>query len=306
MNKNLVVISLSAIFSTSVEAMNLYTDDTSWINLDAEIRLLAVAQEDEAGEGFFTKDDGSRLTASFGHRGELASMVGTVQIRFADNEDEDNNDIAESNNTYTKLLFGGLESEYGTLLGGRQYTFVDDAGLQDVSYNFGDTIAMGSDYDASVVKYTHSTDNYTVGLLMTIPSSELQDSEKTVQMMIKTHVSGAQLQIIVGQDDVDGQGAYFNADMGYTVDDIYFGAAVNYLDQKGDDAILGYGFGAKYYIEDVAVYGGFEDTNEDNSSPAWYFGGDYAVARASVIFVELGEHENRDGLSLELGLRTSF
>ncbi len=304
MNKTLVSLSLAALFSTSSQALNLYTDEKTAINLDAELRLLAVAQEDEIGglpaEQFFTKDDESRLTASFEHSGDVANIVGTIQIRFAEED-------GDKNNTFTKLLFAGLKTDNGTLLGGRQYTFVDDAGLQDVSYNFGDQIAMGSDYDSSAVKYSYSADNYAVGFLFTIPTEGLDNSGETVQAMIKTKFPNGDFKVIIGQDD-DGpfKGIYFNADMGYTIEQLYLGAAINYIDLKGPDTVLGYGVGAKYAVGDAGFYAGYEGTDQDSNPYTWYLGSDYNIAQLSVIFAEFGEHSGGDGMSLEVGLRTQF
>jgi hypothetical protein len=309
MNKTLVSLSLAALFSTSSQALSLYADEKTAINLDAEFRLLAVVQEEEIGglpaEQSFTKDDESRLTVSFEHSGDIASVVGTIQIRFSEEGNEDGDD--DKNNTFTKLLFAGLKTDNGTLLGGRQYTFVDEAELQDVSYNFGDQIAMGSDYDSSAVKYTYSADNYAVGFLFTIPTEGLDNSGETVQAMIKTKFPNGDFKVIIGQDD-DGpfKGIYFNADMGYTIDQFYLGGAINYIDLKGTDTVLGYGVGAKYATGDAGFYAGYEGTDMDSNPYTWYLGSDYNIAQLSVIFAEFGEHSGGDGMSFEVGLRAQF
>ncbi len=303
MKYTLAALSLASLFATSAHGINLYSDGDTSIDLTAELRLLAVAQEKDLGDRFFTKDDDSRVTVEFENKGEMVSVLGTVQVRFAEGNGE------ESNNAFTKLLFGGLKSDYGTLLGGRQYTFLDDADLQDVSYNFGDAITPGSDYDASVVKYLYNTDGYTAGLLFTISSSDLDDSSDTMQGLIRTEVDNADLQIIIGSDDDD---TYFNADIAYQVDQLYVGFAVSYLDMKNGDAVTGYGVGARYALGASRIYGGFEATDAaqtpstDKDPSTWYLGGDYAVAKSSVVFVEFGEHYGANGMSLEVGLRAEF
>lgn len=303
MKNTLAALSLASLFATPANAINLYSDGDTSINLTAELRLLAVAQEEEVGDRFFTKDDESRVTVDFENKGDLVSVLGTVQVRF------DEGDGEGSNNTFTKLLFGGLKSDYGTLLGGRQYTFLDDADLQDVSYNFGDAITPGSDYDASVVKYLYNTDGYTAGFLFTIPSSGLDDSIKTQQGLIRTEVENADLQVIIGRDEED---IYFNADVAYKVDQLYFGLAVSYLDFKNSDAVTGYGVGIRYTLGASRVYGGYEATDAvatavtEKDPSTWYLGGDYAVAKSSVVFVEFGEHYGANGMSLEVGLRAEF
>ena len=299
MSRLLVIFVMGLMAPLSAQALNLYSDEDSVINMDAEIRILGVAQDEEVGEAYFTKDDDSRLTLSFQHRGQFAAAVGAVQFRFSDDRD--------SNNVFAKLLFGGIQTQYGTLLAGRQYTFVDEVDLQDVSYNFGDTIALGSDYDSSMLKYTYGNENLTLGLLITIPSLGMDNSGDTFQALIKTHVDDAELQVILGNDDDDlVNGIYYNSSVGYSIDGLYFGASVNYMKVKEGDDIFTYGVGSKYDFGAVGVYTGYEDTTKENSSAAWYLGSDYYFAKMSVLFAEFGEHANSNGLSLEIGFRTQF
>ena len=298
MSRLLVIFVMGTMVPLSARALNLYANEDSIINLDAEIRILGVAQDEEVGEAYFTKDDESRLTLSFQHSGQYATAVGAVQFRFSEDRD--------ANNVFAKLLFGGVQSQLGTLLAGRQYTFVDEVDLQDVSYNFGDTISLGSDYDSSVIKYAYALDVFTVGLLATIPSKGLDNSLQTYQGLIKIDNKDSELQLIIGNDDVIGKGMYVNSSVGYDWQKLYLGAALNYIQVVQEDDIITYGVGAKYDFGAVGVYTGYEASSKENSTPAWYFGSDYYFAKLSVLFAEFGEHADSNGLSLQIGFRTQF
>lgn len=134
MKKTLVALAVAAMAATSANAVTVYEQDGTKVELGGSLRVfLGRVGDDQRGD---LKNDGSRIKLKATHDlGNGLSAFAGYQLRFDENTKNKQTDSSSNfGNPSTRELFVGLaHKDVGALSFGRQYTNADDV-LQDAAY----------------------------------------------------------------------------------------------------------------------------------------------------------------------------
>lgn len=139
MKKTLVALAVAAMAATSANAITIYEQDGTKVDLNGSFRMF-LGKDDTAGGRGDLINDGSRIILRATHDlGNGLSAIAGYQLRFEDKDgkgDAFKQSGADSNfgSPTTRQLFGGFKyDDIGTLTFGRQATNSDDV-VQDATY----------------------------------------------------------------------------------------------------------------------------------------------------------------------------
>lgn len=163
MKKTLLVLSIASLFAGSANAVMIYSDNGTQLDVSGSVRVALVQTSGErTNDRLDLRNDGSRIKFKFGQAlGDGFSALGYVELRPSSLDFGD--DIS------TKYLYAGLSADgLGSLTFGKQKTAGDafklaDPAEQDVAVNDG---AKAADLITSARKVIHfkSDDIYSLGL----------------------------------------------------------------------------------------------------------------------------------------------
>lgn len=149
MKKTLVALAVAAFAATSANAVVVYNQDGTKVEVEGSVRLIlekasskkVKANGTETGESKRAdlKNDGSRLWVKASQDlGEGFSAIGGLELRFDGDSHKDNDSNSSFGNPTTRQLFAGFKNEdVGTLTFGRQETTLDAVQLSDFTYTYG-------------------------------------------------------------------------------------------------------------------------------------------------------------------------
>lgn len=149
MKKTLVALAVAAFAATSANAVVVYNQDGTKVEVEGSVRLIlekasskVKANGTEIGgesKRADLKDDGSRLWVKASQDlGEGFSAIGGLELRFNGDSHKDNTSNSSFGNPTTRQLFAGFKNEdVGTLTFGRQETTLDAVQLSDFTYTYG-------------------------------------------------------------------------------------------------------------------------------------------------------------------------
>lgn len=148
MKKTLVALAVAAFAATSANAVVVYNQDGTKVEVEGSVRLILEKASSkvktngtETGESKRAdlKNDGSRLWVKASQDlGEGFSAIGGLELRFNGDSYDDNTSNSSFGNPTTRQLFAGFKNEdVGTLTFGRQETTLDAVQLSDFTYTYG-------------------------------------------------------------------------------------------------------------------------------------------------------------------------
>lgn len=156
MKKTLVALAVAAMAATSANAITIYEQDGTKVDLNGSFRMF-LGKDDTAGGRGDLINDGSRIILRATHDlGNGLSAIAGYQLRFEDKDgkgDAFKQSGADSDfgSPTTRQLFGGLKyDDIGTLTFGRQATNSDDVVQDATYYRSGQYNPLLTDADKSV------------------------------------------------------------------------------------------------------------------------------------------------------------
>nr|QXF14425.1 porin-like protein H [uncultured bacterium] len=294
MKKTILATAITALFaSTAAQAASIYDKDGMTVELSGDVEIVAMQPVDSDGTTIAVDE------ADFGFAlgydvGNDITAVGA--LAFA----------ADGGTASVDEAYVGVETKWGTLTVGQQYTIFDDAGIGG-DYQFGFSKFYEQDASgAQVVKYKLDTEQFYGGFawLKDTEASPTATSVSGFDANIGMRVADFDFTLFYG--DVDTASAY-NFEARWMLDKLTLAAAIASTDwdldaPAGADDKWGttssYGITADYMLnEKVTLAAGLAGVDEDfdeSLSVQYFLNASYALSPNVNTYVELGGNDADD------------